>query len=112
MLSPLELTPFIDLLFNHSDIPEIQSLRLVSKLCYSTSNTSVNKARRLQLFSDAAMVYRKGHALQHVTVQTEEICKLAVQQNGFALKYVALSFANAFLVFIIIDYISQFFSIS
>ena len=37
-------------------------------------------------------VQQDGIALQFVKEQTEEICKLAVQQNGHALKYVSTSF--------------------
>jgi hypothetical protein len=33
-------------------------------------------------------VQQNGDALRYVKNQTEEICKLAVQQNGDALKYV------------------------
>jgi hypothetical protein len=37
-----------------------------------------------------------GEALQYVHNQTEEICKLAVQQNGDALKYVSDDFIHLF----------------
>ena len=33
-------------------------------------------------------VQQNGYALRYVHNQTEELCKLAVQQNGYALRYV------------------------
>jgi hypothetical protein len=33
-------------------------------------------------------VQHNGHALRYVKEQTEEVCKLAVQHNGDALQYV------------------------
>ena len=39
-------------------------------------------------------VQQDGYALRHVHNQTEELCKLAVQQDGYALQYVSDKFIH------------------